>query len=243
MIKRGSNLLSESFRGRISKIGFAWSRRSPKEIDAGKELHIIPKTLIYSEVAKQIVHQNPKLIERFLNLKRQISSGQEAFHGKLKVKDISHSVKGSTASRFYKLSIENKIFFVKEIIRGRKGPKFYAGYDSPERQIEASMRAKQVLKSNPSFGEFEVVNNHLAFSGKDNLFVVEDFISGINVLDIKSSPELFRKYHSQIEIFDFKFNRLADLLKSDKVGDFTAQNVMLVPETGKFMISDLRLDN
>ncbi len=243
MIKRGSKLLSKTFSGRISKLGFVWSKRAPKEIDSGKELHVVPKALIYSTVAKQIIKNNPRLIERFLNLRRQINPGQEAFHGNLKVKDISHVAKGSTASRYYRLSDGNKTFFVKEVVQGQKGQKFYAGYDAPHKQLEAIEKARRVLKSNPAFSEFEVVNTHLIFSGKNNLFTVSDFISGISVLDIKSSPELFRKYHSQIEIFDSKFNRLAELLANEKVGDFAAQNVIFVPETGKFMIYDLRLDN
>jgi hypothetical protein len=241
MIKRGSKLLSETFSGRISKFGFVWGKRAPKEMDAGKELHVIPKTLIYSNIAKQIIRNNPKLIERFLNLRRQINVGQEAFHGNLKVKDISHVARGSTASRYYKLNIGNKAFFVKEVVQGQKGQKFYAGYDAPHKQLEAIERAKQVLKNNLGFSEFEVVNTHLAFSGKNNLFAVSDFIDGVNVLDIKSSPDLLKQFQSQIKLFDLKVNRLSDLFKNAKIGDFAAHNVIFVPETEKFMIFDLRI--
>jgi hypothetical protein len=202
----------------------------------------VEKHLTYSSLAKQLVKAHPNLIKNFLAQKRVLSKpGQKSMFGNMVLENISGEVKGHTATNFYRLLVDGRAFFIKEIKRGKQGSSFDPRYDSPQVQIKAAEIAREKIKSIKELENVEVVKTHLGFSGSDSLFLVTDYHPGYSLDQIKYDKELSKKYPGANKESARLLNQLESAFAKTRITDFGPQNILFVPSTGKFVLIDLRL--
>lgn len=231
---------NSSFLQRVSKKGYVWVNKAVPKKYVHNRLQVIKKSFIISRYARCIKKNHPLFFKDFSKARAELLNGKTKVNfDYFSLEKLNFSTGSGT--HFYKLSIGNKSFFVKEIVRGQEGKKFIPNFDDPRGQIDALLKAKTLISKTADFNDFFVAEPHFALSSENHLFLATDFYEGVKVKDILNSPKLKEKY-PLFKVIDFEYlHSLNKFLEKNKIFDFAAYNLIYVPQLKKIVIFDLRL--
>lgn len=229
-----------SFFKRVSKIGYSWLNNMKLRKEVSGPMPVIQKSFIISRMARNIRKKHPRLFKDFSKAREELLKGSKKVNfGYFSLEQLNF-VTGS-ASYFYKLDIDGKSFFVKEVTRGKEGSNFNPLLDDPRGQLDALLKTKKLISKDPAFKDFFVATPHFALSSKNNLFLATKFYEGISVRAILNNPRLKEKYPLFKKMGYQQIESLGKFLEKNNISDFAPYNLIYVPSLNKIVIFDLRL--
>jgi len=193
----------------------------------------------YSALARRLIRFNPKLIqatfEAFNKLRETESSVANVCGVSLHV--LPHA-KGGVGNAFYKLKIGKREFFMKVIIMHSTKQQFNAMHDLALDQHHNLIEAKKVILKNSLNKDFDVAEPHYAFVSKHHSFQVTSFHNCESVESILKGADSPVKT-ALLQKMDI-FHKGVATLRKEGFFDLQERNAFFSPETGKFILFDLR---
>jgi hypothetical protein len=214
-----------------SKRRFLWERKPKGEKDG---FAYVNPELKLSNFGRSFFRTNPSIIVDFL--RRPTLDFGEVFKSQkgVFIRRLPKEVSGLTGSAYYQVRFKGKSFFVKEIVRGKTGNLFDTELDLPSAQVRAIKQANLVLSAIRGFEDFEVVNWHLAFVGKNKAYFVTDWHG------ISHGPKVGSKKWDKDSV---RIDSLSKHMRKSQVYDVLRKNIIYNKRTKKYVIIDPRYDS